>query len=265
MKTVSITLVIVALAFAGTIFSKSSFSKSNVDVIEKSFNVASKGTLRLDTDSGSISVESHSSETVDVRVELKGKLRDNMKIGFDHDGADLSVQGDRESSFSWGFNNGNAKFIIKVPRHYDLALKTSGGSIQLSSLTGTVKARTSGGSIKVDQITGDLKVKTSGGSIKVDEVSGAIDAKTSGGSIKLRMTEQPKHDSQLRTSGGSVKAYLASGIAVDLTASTSGGSVSTDFNVNGSVRRTSIAGEINGGGPKLKLHTSGGSVKIEKI
>jgi len=110
-----------------------------------------------------------------------------------------------------------------------------------------------------------VKVKTSGGSIKVDEVTGAIDAKTSGGSIKLRMTEQPKHDSQLRTSGGSVKAYLTSGIAVDLTASTSGGSVSTDFNVNGSVRRTSIDGEINGGGPKLKLHTSGGSVKIEKI
>jgi hypothetical protein len=60
-------------------------------------------------------------------------------------------------------------------------------------------------------------------------------------------------------------AYLAKGIAVDVDASTSGGRVRSEFDVDGRVKRTSIRGRINGGGPELKMKTSGGSVSIKEI
>jgi hypothetical protein len=69
----------------------------------------------------------------------------------------------------------------------------------------------------------------------------------------------------LTTSGGSVTAYLANDIAVDLDASTSGGRVKSDFMVVGKIKKTSIKGTINGGGPDLKLKTSGGSVRIKTL
>jgi len=79
------------------------------------------------------------------------------------------------------------------------------------------------------------------------------------------MSEQPQGDSRLTTSGGSVTAYLEASIAVDLSASTSGGRVHSQFDINGSVSKKRIDGEVNGGGPRLVLKTSGGSVNIKKL
>jgi len=54
-------------------------------------------------------------------------------------------------------------------------------------------------------------------------------------------------------------------IAVDIKARTSGGSVKSELAVNGTSKRNRIEGKINGGGPKLDLKTSGGSVRIKEI
>ena len=73
--------------------------------------------------------------------------------------------------------------------------------------------------------------KTSGGSVLVDEVMGTIDAGTSGDSISATLTKQPDHACQLKTSGGSITVHLSEDIKVNLDAKTSGGSVRTDFPV----------------------------------
>lgn len=239
------------------------FSQAKADLIEKSFSVKQGGTLSIDTDSGSIEIVSHNNDSVDVRVEKKGRNSEDFEVTFSHDGDDVKVVGDRKGVFSWG--NSGAHFIVSVPERYNVDLKTSGGSIELSSLKGKVDAYTSGGSIRLGQITGDVDVKTSGGSIRVDDVAGTINAHTSGGSIKARVSKQPVSDSRLTTSGGGVSVQLFSSIAVDLTASTSGGRVSSEFEVNGAIKKNRIKGSINGGGPKLILKTSGGSVNIKKL
>jgi len=59
--------------------------------------------------------------------------------------------------------------------------------------------------------------------------------------------------------------YLVPSVALDLYAKTSGGRVSSEFDVSGSVKKTKIEGEINGGGPKLFLKTSGGSVRVKTL
>jgi len=238
-------------------------SYGKTDVIEKSFKVEQGGTFYIDTDSGSIEVESHNIDSVDIRVERKGKDPENFEVTFFQNDNDVKVVGDRKGYRFWG--GSGAHFIVKVPKRFDVDLRTSGGSIALSSLNGAVDAYTSGGSIKLGEINGDVDVKTSGGSIRVEEVAGAINAHTSGGSIKVTMSKQPTGPSRLTTSGGSVSAYLLPSIAVDLTASTSGGRVYSEFDVNGTVKKTRIEGEINGGGPRLILKTSGGSVNVKEI
>jgi DUF4097 and DUF4098 domain-containing protein YvlB len=187
-------------------------------------------------------------------------------VTFSQQGDDVIVEGNQEGSSNWGWsNNARVYYTIKVPKNYNVNLETGGGSIEVSDLVGEVEADTSGGSISLGQIQGDVDVKTSGGSISVEEVAGNIDAHTSGGSVSAKMTKQPTENCRLTTSGGSVTAYLARDIAVDLDASTSGGRVKSDFMVEGRVKKTSIDGKINGGGPQLKMKTSGGSVRIKAL
>ncbi|MGK0373551.1 MAG: hypothetical protein ACJA2E_000018 [Arenicella sp.] len=239
------------------------FLQAKTDLAERSFEVEQGGTLIVDTDSGSIEVSTHNRDTVDVSVEKKGNNPEDFELSFSQQGNDINIVGDRKGSRFWG--SPGAHFVVKIPNKFNVDLKTSGGSIELSSLNGKVEAYTSGGSIKLGQIRGDVDVKTSGGSIRVDNVAGTIKAHTSGGSISVKISQQPIGNSRLTTSGGSVTAYLDPSIAVDLIASTSGGRVSSEFAVDGSVKKTRIEGKVNGGGPELVLKTSGGSVRVKKL
>lgn len=238
-------------------------SQAEPQKMAESFDVKSGGTLYLSSDAGSIEVESHNRDTVEINVEKKGRDADDFEVEFAQDGNDVRVTGERNRGF--GSFKMSARFIVKIPENYNVELKTGGGSIELSDLKGTVDADTSGGSITLGRIEGDVRVETSGGSIRVEEVAGNIDAHTSGGSIKAKISRQPTEDCRLTTSCGSVTAYLSPNIAVDLEASTSGGRVSSEFDVNGSFKKRRISGTINGGGPKLVLKTSGGSVSVKEI
>ena len=150
----------------------------------------------------------------------------------------------------------------------DADVKTSGGEITIGNAEGKVEAKTAGGSIRIDKAARSVNAKTSGGNITVEEVMGSINAKTLGGSVKAYISRQPEGDCSLETSGGSVTAYLVEDIAVDVDARTSGGHVSTDVPitvvVQGKISKNRLQGAINGGGPLLKLRTSGGSVRLHK-
>ena len=150
----------------------------------------------------------------------------------------------------------------------DVQAQTSGGSLRFGAIQGSIWGKTSGGSIKVASCSGGADVQSSGGSIRLESVGGNVNAKTSGGTIRATMTTQPQDACSLRTSGGGITLTLIPDIAVDVEAETSGGRVSTDFAVEsaiqGKVPRNRLKGSINGGGPLLKLRTSGGSIRLQK-
>ncbi|MFC1570069.1 DUF4097 domain-containing protein [bacterium] len=282
--------------------------------IEKSFNVNKGGTLYIDSQSGSIKVLPQNKDEVDVLIIFESKMGSlnklrqdikelNLKIGKDGDDVHILLEREDDSFFSSWWKKFNVKFEISVPKKYDVDLKTSGGSITVGDLDGTVLSKTSGGSLKFGKITGKVEGKTSGGSIRlegcqgpvnvktsggsitigevmgtvnahtsggsisVEEVMGAIKAYTSGGSVNANITKQPKNDCELKTSGGSINVHLTEDIQVDVDAKTSGGRIRTDFPVmmQGEISNNSLNAEINGGGPMLLLRTSGGGISIKKI
>jgi hypothetical protein len=147
-------------------------------------------------------------------------------------------------------------------------LKTSGGNLNLSELEGDVTAKTTGGSIHAKKLTGKSVVKTSGGDINVAGLKGSIEAGTSGGSVHAEFIEPPSGDCTFKTSGGSITVGLGENVAVNVDLHTSGGRVSTDFPVAtvvpGEQNKNKLRGKVNGGGPLITAHTSGGNVRLEK-
>ncbi len=143
---------------------------------------------------------------------------------------------------------------------------TSGGSIHISEVAGDVDASTSGGSISVDRVSGSIRAHTSGGGISVGGATGAIDASTSGGSVTALLLAQPQQECRLSTSGGSIRVSLPKDAHLNLDASTSGGRVSTDFPEHAMNNRhhRALRVPLNGGGPLLYLHTSGGGISVRR-
>ncbi|GAC12672.1 DUF4097 family beta strand repeat-containing protein [Aliiglaciecola lipolytica] len=234
--------------------------------INQTIDVTSGGDLYLRTDVGRLIIDTHSRDQVILEVEIKGDDADKFEVTQDTSGNKVTILGKMESNKRWGWNRDiKAEFRLTVPEEFNLELHTSGGSIEIEDLKGNVDAHTSGGHIDVGNITGDVELKTSGGSIETKEIHGELDAHTSGGSIRVTMTKQPSKDAELSTSGGSITAYLLDDIEIDIDASTSGGRVRSEFDVDGKIKKQSIRGQINGGGPRLELHTSGGSVSIKKL
>jgi hypothetical protein len=193
-------------------------------------------------------------------------------------------------------------FVVSIPVNYNVAIKTSGGDIVVGDLDGKVRARTSGGNVVLGKISGVIdantsggdvrlreglsatKLGTSGGNISVDRLVGPADLDTSGGDIKMGTVENTvnastsggnvtadwiaalKGDCRLETSGGDVRVSVPRALGLSLDASTSGGQVHADGLTitieKGGTGRSKLAGKVNGGGPVLKLHSSGGDISI---
>jgi hypothetical protein len=140
---------------------------------------------------------------------------------------------------------------------------TAGGSIRLGEMGSRVRADTAGGSIRVDSSAGPVRASTAGGGISIRAASEAVDADTSGGSVDVTFVGQPSDDSELSSSGGNVTASLAEGLRFDIHAR-SGSRVKSDFALeDATVEEDRLQGKLNGGGPRLRLNSSG-PVRIEK-
>ena len=260
----------------------SSFLFGSIEKTEKkTFDVEFGGKLFVDTDKGSILINTHSSETILLEIfymvktndeELAEKLIKDFEINYNNDGTDLEIIADYKGSKSWlnnifggsKWNKLNVKFTITVPEKYNVDLNTSGGGITVGDLVGFVKANTSGGGLKFGNIQGDIKGNTSGGGITVGECDGNISIKTSGGGIKI---DKCKGKVYARTSGGGIKVEEVYG---PIDASTSGGSVMHQL-WNSLAKTANYL--LSGGGITVKLtkdinvyldaKTSGGSVNSD--
>jgi len=241
-------------------YSTSLFAKNSTET----FNVDLGGQLTIQTDAGSIKIETHDQATIELRVKIENSEGDEFSYRHELSNGNLNIFGEIDRKQNW-VRNLKVEFNLLIPKNYNVKLNTSGGSLSIEDLTGELNARTSGGSINVGNIVGDVKLRTSGGAINTDNITGNIDAHTSGGSIKVTINKQLTEDAKLTTSGGSITAYLIPNIQTDIHASTSGGRVKSDFEIDGKVKKMSVRGSINGGGPKLILKTSGGSIKIKEI
>ena len=255
-----ISYVYAILLYVALFYSTSLFAET----FNETFNVNLGGQLTIQTDAGSIKIKTHDEETIELKVKIENREGDEFSYRHELTNGNLTIIGEIERKQNW-VRNLKVEFNLLIPKNYNVKLNTSGGSLSIEDLNGELNASTSGGSINVGDIIGDVELHTSGGSISTDNISGNLDAHTSGGSIKVTIDKQLTKDAKLTTSGGSITAYLIPDIHIDIHASTSGGRVKSDFEIDGKVKKMSVRGSINGGGPKLTLKTSGGSIKIKEI
>jgi len=266
-------------------------------VVEKTFAVQPGGTLKVETSGGNVTVQPGSDDQVHVVAHQKirakteteaDELLTHLTLDLEQAGNDVTARAKYEKRMS-GFHFKSwppvsVSFVVTVPANFNAKLHTSGGDITIGDLAGKIEGRTSGGDVGVGRIEGDVRIgtsggdiqlaaatgradlETSGGDITLGSVAGSLDAHTSGGDIKASISGKLTSDCSLGTSGGDVTVNVDRGVGFDLDASTSGGDVdATGLTITierGGIGKNRLAGPVNGGGPRLRLRTSGGDVTV---
>src|ERR1019366_3851847 len=148
-------------------------------------------------------------------------------------------------------------------------LETGAGSIRVDKCSGTVKATTGGGSVDLGEIGGPAEIETGAGSIRLASAKGRVQAQTGGGSIQLDGATSV----QAETSAGGIVVKLLSsngaGVRNNSTLETSAGDfsdirVSTEGGPWGP-KTVTAEGQLNGGGPVLKVRTNSGNVNFRRV
>jgi DUF4097 and DUF4098 domain-containing protein YvlB len=170
-------------------------------------------------------------------------------------------------------------------------LESGGGNIQLKQCNGRVKVSTGGGNIDLGDISGPVEMETGGGSIRLASSKSSVRAETGAGRIELNavasaraetgaggivakfMTSGDKTDSSLATSAGDITVYVAPNVGLTVRASidmANGHNIHSDFSDihvsseggDWGPKTISAEGNLNGGGPMLKLSTVTGDIRI---
>jgi hypothetical protein len=167
--------------------------------------------------------------------------------------------------------------------------ETDGGDIELGEVLGELTALTAAGGIRIDragagvfadtlggliEIGGATSVqcRNAGGAIRLTNVSGSLSAATERGSIFAQiLAGRPLEDSVLSTGAGDITVWIPSNMGVTIEAETSAmaGSRPIVSDFSGlrirTGRSTVIAtGDLNGGGPRLRLTGAGGRIEIRR-
>ncbi|MYG00287.1 DUF4097 domain-containing protein [Candidatus Poribacteria bacterium] len=267
--------------------------KSDLNRIEKAFDINAGGRLTIDTDIGNIDVQSadHDIAQVIVTKESKNELDisqdalDDFKVTFNKEGSNLTIKGEFENGRNYWRRQQNdlkIRFQVTVPKKYNVDLNTPSGDLSIEGVTGKVQAQSSAGDITGKNIFGTVNTQTSAGDLRLEKVKGIIfgrssdgditlancqgkvDVKTSEGDIHAETSTQPKHDWNLKSSDGDIVFTLISNLAAEIDAQTKAGSISTDFHVQGTeIQNKRLHGTVNGGGKLLKLRTSVGDIRLK--
>ena len=213
------------------------------------------------------------------KEEIQKRLQQDYDLSISVANHMVSAIAKFKNGIHWNKNNAlNISFKVFVGKEVSTSLKTSGGSISLSNLTGEENFETSGGSLHVDGLGGKINGSTSGGSIHLSNSKDDITLETSGGSIEA---SQSSGNIILQTSGGSLKLNDLSGtikaqtsggsidgssIEGELVAETSGGSIHL-FNLSCSLETSTSGGQIDvaisNPGKYVKISNSGGNIHLE--
>ncbi len=279
--------------------------------LTKNFPSAGLTSVKVETSGGNVSIYGQTSGEAKIEVyirsnnwnqklsesEIKERL-EKYTIRIDKDANTLTaVAKPTDSDWKWGWKNGlSISFKIYVPTNITSDLRTSGGNIKLTGLSGNQAVKTSGGNIDINATKGVVDAQTSGGNIDIDGFNGTMDAQTSGGNVKM---EESKGVLKIGTSGGNIRIAQVSGsldahtsggnvnadiVSLEkyLTLSTSGGNITVKMpmdkgmdmdlsgdrvsismqNFNGTIKDDKVKGQLNGGGIPVKISTSGGNVRV---
>ncbi len=195
-------------------------------ILISEFQVTSgkKLVMKLDT-GGEIDIAGWDKEIVSVDVHRKGRDDDRSEVTFDQTSTGVDI---RSRYSGWGRSHSSSlKFILHVPKKFDLDLDSKGGGFTVSGVEGQLEGTTMGGALELTQLKGAVnfkqwagesgsrnrkstgEVNTNGGKVSLEDVIGNVNGHSMGGAVTYKNVSDRKGNStgeevKISTMGGEI-------------------------------------------------------------
>lgn len=273
LRTIGLTLLVLASATAAeAVTLKDKFTKTSP--------LKQGGTVTIENTNGGITLEAWDRPEIQIEAEKRVKADDEdiakkvlaaikFDIKADADSFHIKTIMPKKDNgfFDWltgNQANASVTYRVRVPRQVALEVDNTNGGIKLTGTRGRATLSTTNGGLELDGTAGQIRLDTTNGGISVANAAGTVQAETTNGGIDVQLSQVPDGaDLSFVSTNGGITVKLPKDIRVSLDAQTSNGRVKSDFDVEGGTPgKRSLAGDINGGGGKLKAHTTNGNVEL---
>jgi hypothetical protein len=201
-----------------------------------------------------------------IRVEgwSRNEIRIRAKVrAWDHDEEDametlkdIVIQTDRERVMAKGpklkgsRRGWSVSYELMVPEKSNLDLETLNGGISIENVDGEIEAEAVNGGLKLSQLAGDVDVHTTNGGL----------------SVELHGKSWRGRGLDASTTNGGVKLWVPDDYNADLETGTVNGSIDFDFpvTVQGRISKL-LKATLGEGGPKIRVTTTNGGVKLKQL
>ncbi|GAA0201704.1 hypothetical protein GCM10009123_06260 [Kangiella japonica] len=242
---------VVALGFASL-----AIQADETKSYSKTYDFFKYGSINLGNINGSIEVIGWDKDEIELNYTVRADSADdlkNVKVEVKHSKQDLDIEVDISSGgfMSWGGSSGEVSFELKVPRGVSInSIESINGSINISGVSGEIRAETVNGKIVIKNVANDVKFGTVNGDVTV-----YVDS--------LSSSNRLKGDSV----NGDIEIYLPENDGFDLKSDTVNGDLSNDFGIEvdeGEYVGAEMEGSYKGGGARLKFDTVNGDIEVNK-
>ena len=259
--------------------------------VDRSFDLASDGTVTLDSYKGRIDVQTWDRDRVQVAVTITGEKQENVddtRIRFESDTDRLEIETDYDELeddnklfglFRFGsIDRPSTEYTLTIPRGATLAVDTYSAATTVAGLAGELRFDAYSARLAVDRLTGALRADTYSGDVEVGRAEGPIEADTYSGHLQADSIAGPVQFSTYSGSATLAFATLAddcsfdsySGNVMVTLPATVGAVVETEedaLETDLPVRLEQIGDDriratIGDGGPRLRFDTYSGTLSV---
>ncbi|UCH09854.1 MAG: DUF4097 family beta strand repeat protein [Fidelibacterota bacterium] len=237
-------------------------------VVVHRLDVEPQATLLMESLRGDVvllGTDAHSI-VIEEKITVKSRERDWAHEMIEEAHGTLSPPADPREPFIFSVPRLSGRDVwfeykVRVPKTFNVLIKSYGGDIDMTDIQGDLEAKTGGGDIALSNSAGRIIVKTGGGDIDVFKVDGQVELYTGGGDIEGRAV-QGKWD--IGTGGGDINFWKGNGSFI---INTGGG----DIDLRG-LEGTEIDARTGGGeiqaseiSATINFMTSGGDICAEVV
>jgi DUF4097 and DUF4098 domain-containing protein YvlB len=229
------------------------------DTEEFFYDINAGGRISLENVNGDILIIGSSGDAVSIVAHKKASNQeylDGLEIDIKAEAEFIRIETKHPKSsnvhFGWGDNgSGSVSYELSVPSNINLDLvSTINGEVDISGVSGDVKAKTVNGGLVASDLASDVGLDTTNGSIKADfqtlNSGQRVSARTVNGKIVFRLPEDASARVTAETVNGSIDA--------------------DDFGLEpekGYVGRD-LDGQIGNGSARVRLDTLNGSIRLTR-
>lgn len=260
-------------------------------VWDQNWTVSGRPDVHVAADDGHVRIHAGPAGSVKVHVEYELR-RWGLVIGVSEPTVVFERKGDQiwitaRNPRSFGVIGGMSDRLtvdVTVPPQVTLSVRTGDGAVDCEPLEGKFTFVTGDGAVRAHGLKGECDVSTGDGRVILEDMSGRLRARTGDGQVTAsgrfealdlstgdgRVTATALPGSKLtqgwnlETGDGAVTIRIPHDLNALLDARTKDGRINVDLpiSVSGRLSGRQLVGELNGGGPPLRIRTGDGSITL---